>query len=57
MENDVTISLCLITGSPLMTKYGHESGSIAISQLRAGIDDKNHFSKNIIEIHIFSILT
>ena len=36
-----------------MTKY--VSGSIAISQLRAGIDDKNHISKNIIQINIFPI--
>ena len=41
----------------LMTKYGHESGSIAICQLRAGIDDKKFLSKNIIQIHIFSIPT
>ena len=26
----------------LMTKYRHESGSIANSQLKAGLDDKNH---------------
>ena len=30
-----------------MTKYGHESGSIAISRLRAGIDDKIYISKKI----------
>ena len=41
----------------LMTKYGHESGSIAISQLKAGIGDKNHLSKKIIQIYIFSIPT
>ena len=40
-----------------MTKYGYESGSIAISQLRAGIDDKNYYSNNIIQIHIFFIPT
>ena len=41
----------------LMTKYGHESGSIANSHLNAGIGVKNHFSKKIIQIHIFSIPT
>ena len=41
----------------LMTKYGHESGSIAISNLKAGIGDKNHLSKKIIQIHIFPIPT
>ena len=41
----------------LMTKYGHESGSIVISHLKAGIGDKNHLSKKIIRIHIFSIPT
>ena len=40
-----------------MTKYGHESGLIAISQLQTGIDDKNYLSNNIIQIHIFSIPT
>ena len=38
-----------------MTKYGHESGSIAISRL--GIDDKIYISKTIIQIHIFAIPT
>ena len=38
-----------------MTKYGHESGSVAISQLQAGIDDLNHLLMNIIQINIFSI--
>ena len=28
-----------------MTKYGHESGSIAISRLPAGIDDKIYIVK------------
>ena len=40
-----------------MTKYGHESGSIVISHLKAGIGDTNHLSKKIIQIHIFSIPT
>ena len=40
-----------------MTKYGHESGSIAISRLGAGIDDKIYISKTIIQIHIFAIPT
>ena len=39
----------------LMTKYGHESGSIAISHLKAGIGEKTHLS--IIQIRIFSIPT
>ena len=41
----------------LMTKYWHESGSIAISRLKAGIGDTNHLSKKIIQIHIFFIPT
>ena len=41
----------------LMTKYGHESGSIAISRLRAGIDDQIYISKKTIQIHIFDIPT
>ena len=40
-----------------MIKYGHESGSIAISRLRAGIDDKMYISKKNIQIHIFPIPT
>ena len=41
----------------LMTKYGYESGSIAISHLKAGIDDKNHLSNKIIQIHtIFTLI-
>ena len=40
-----------------MTKYGHESGFIAISDLKAGIGDKTHLSKQIIQIYIFSIHT
>ena len=32
----------------LITKYEHESGSIAISRLRAGIDNKMYISMNII---------
>ena len=40
-----------------MTKYGHGSGSITISRLRAGIDDKICISKKIIQIHIFDIPT
>ena len=40
-----------------MTKYGHESGSIAFSRLRAGIDDEIYISKKIIQIHIFAIPT
>ena len=28
-----------------MTKYGHESGSIAFSRLRAGIDDESLYFK------------
>ena len=39
-----------------MTKYGHEN-SIAVSRLRAGIDDKIYISKKIIQIHIFAIPT
>ena len=39
-----------------MTKYGLESGSIAISRLRAGIDDKIYISE-IIQIHISAIPT
>ena len=38
-----------------MTKYGHKSVSIAISQLKAGIDDKYYLSMSIIQIHVFSI--
>ena len=40
----------------LMTKYGHESGSIAISHLKAGIGDKNHLSKKIIQFTYFPYL-
>ena len=40
-----------------MSKYGHESGSIAISQLQAGIDDRKYISTKTTQIHTFSILT
>ena len=40
-----------------MTKYWHESGSITISRLLAGIDDKIYISNKIIQIHIFAIPT
>ena len=40
-----------------MTKYEHDSGSIAISRLRAGIEDKIYISMKIIQIHIFAIPT
>ena len=40
-----------------MIKYGHESGSIVISRLRAGIDDKIYISKKITQIHLFAIPT
>ena len=38
-----------------MTMY--ESGSIALSQLQAVIDDENSLSKDIIQIYILSMLT
>ena len=40
-----------------MTKYGHESGSIAISRLRAWIVGKVYILKKNIQIHIFLIPT
>ena len=40
-----------------MTKYEDDSGSIAISRLRAGINDKIYISKKIIRIDIFAIPT
>ena len=41
----------------LLTKNGHESGLIAISRLRAGIDDKNYISKKIMQVPLFYVPT
>ena len=41
----------------VMTKYGHESGTIAISQFRKCIDSGYYLSTKIIQIQIFPYLT
>ena len=40
-----------------MTKYGHKSGFIATSRMRAWIVDKVYSSRKNIQIHIFPIPT